>query len=59
MSHLPRPDSAEHADYYSRYIECVPDGDVLDTLRDQLGDTLSLLQSVPEDRETHRYAEGK
>ena len=59
MSHLPRPDATEHADYYSRYIELVPDGDILETLRDQLGDTLSLLQSVPEERETYRYAEGK
>lgn len=59
MSHLPRPDASEHADYYGRYIARVPDGDIVETLRDQLGDTLALLQRVPEDRETHRYAEGK
>ena len=59
MSALPRPDASEHAEYYSLYVELVPDGDVLETLRDQLGATLALLQSVPEDQETYRYAEGK
>ena len=59
MSALPRPDGREHADYYGRYIALVPDGDVLETLRDQLGDTLRLLQGVSEEREGYRYAEGK
>ena len=59
MSHLPRPDASEHAEYYTRYIDLVPDGDVVEALRDQLGDTLALLQSVREDQETYRYAEGK
>lgn len=59
MSGLTRPDPSEHADYYARYIALVPDGDVLETLRDQLGDTLALLQTVPDQRETYRYAEGK
>lgn len=59
MSAFPRPKPGEHADYYARYVAEVPDGDILETLRDQLGDTLALLQSVPEDRETYRYADGK
>lgn len=56
---LPRPAPDEHAEYYSRYVELVPDGDIVETLMHQLGDTLALLQSVPEDRETFRYAPGK
>lgn len=59
MSHLRRPERAEHADYYGGYIDLVPDGDILETLREQLGDTLALLMGVPEEMETHRYAEGK
>ena len=59
MSAFPRPGAEEHAEYYGRYVAEVPDGDILETLRDQLGPTLALLQSVPEERETYRYAEGK
>ena len=59
MSAFAKPDRSEHAEYYGRYIDLVPDGDVLVTLREQLGDTLSLLMNVSADRETYRYAEGK
>lgn len=59
MTALVRPAAGEHAEYYARYVALVPDGDILETLRDQLGDTLRLLQSVPEERETYRYDEGK
>jgi len=59
MSTLPRPAAGEYAEYYAGYVNEVPDGDILEILRDQLGDTLALLQRVPEDRETFRYAEGK
>lgn len=59
MSHLARPERTEHAEYYGRYVDLVPDGDILETLREQLGDTLALLMGVPEEMETHRYAEGK
>jgi hypothetical protein len=59
MSAWDRPDLSEHADYYGRYIERVPDGHIVTTLRDQLGDTLALLTDLPADGETYRYAEGK
>ena len=45
MSALTRPDPSEHAEYYARYIAGVPDGDILETLRDQLGETLGLLRA--------------
>ncbi|MBM4183644.1 MAG: DinB family protein [Gemmatimonadetes bacterium] len=56
---LRRPNPSEHAPYFSRYIDLVPDGDIVDTLMYQLGETLRLLQEVPPERETHRYAPGK
>lgn len=59
MSGLHRPGADEHDAYYGRYIELVPDGDIVETLATQLGETLALLQSVPEERETFRYAPGK
>ncbi|MDX1494282.1 MAG: DinB family protein [Longimicrobiales bacterium] len=58
MSAWGRPDPSEHADYYGRYIAQVPDGDIMETLRDQLPGTLALLE-VPEEREMYRYEEGK
>ena len=59
MSGFERPEPDEHPEYHRRYVDLVPDGDVLDTLIHQLGETLALLQEVPEDRETHRYETGK
>jgi hypothetical protein len=59
MSVLPRPQPAEHVEYYARYIDLVPDGDIADTLARQLGETLALLQAVPAEREAFRYAPGK
>ena len=59
MSSLPRPEVDEHVAYYSRYTHLVPDGDIVDTLRVQMDTTLELLSSVPPEKETFRYAEGK
>lgn len=59
MSDLTRPGPGEHADYFKRYVDLVPDGDIVDTLMHQLGETLSLLQEVTPERETHRYPPGK
>ncbi len=59
MSALHRPAPGEFGEYFGRYIELVPEGDILDTLRDQLGETLALLQNVLPEREGDRYAPGK
>ena len=59
MSELRRPAPGEHADYFGRYVDLVPEGDIVDTLARQLGETLGLLQDVAPERETHRYAPGK
>ncbi|MDP2481589.1 MAG: DinB family protein [Candidatus Palauibacterales bacterium] len=56
---MSRPDPSEHAAYYSRYIDLVPEGDVPRTLATQMDETQALLASVPPDRETYRYAPGK
>lgn len=56
---IPRPDASEYLSYYGRYIDQVPEGDLLQTLRDQLDQTLSLVRGVDEARGGHRYAPGK
>ena len=56
---IPRPDASEHLPYYAKYIDRVPDGDLLQTLRTQLADTLSLVRGLDESRGGHRYAPGK
>jgi len=59
MSSLLRPQTDEYHEYYSRYTDIVADGDIVETLRVQMEATLELLGSVPAEKETFRYAEGK
>jgi len=59
MSSFPRPAADECAPYYVRYIEQVPDGDIVATLRDTGRTVLDELAAIPESRGGHRYAEGK
>jgi hypothetical protein len=55
----PRPQADEFAPYYARYVDRVPDGDVVAYLRTQREELRALLASIPESRGGHRYAEGK
>jgi hypothetical protein len=54
-----RPARTEAAEYYFKYIDLVPDGDICDTLEAQLSDTLGAFQRVPADRVEYRYAPDK
>jgi hypothetical protein len=54
-----RPGATEYDPYYSRYIERVPEGDVLGTLGWQMGDTLAFIRGLPESAGDSRYAPGK
>ena len=56
---LRRPDPSEYEEYYQIYTSRVPDGDVLDILESQVGDTLHALAGVEPERETFRYEPGK
>jgi uncharacterized damage-inducible protein DinB len=56
---MTRPASDEFFEYYGRYIAAVRDGDIAETLSAQMVETQALLASVPPERETYRYAEGK
>jgi hypothetical protein len=59
MGELTRPSPNEFAPDFARYIDLVPNGDIVETLTLQLGETLGLLQAVTPELETYRYAEGK
>ncbi len=56
---IERPAADEYAPYFGRYIEQVGDGDVLEILRRQAGETAALLAGVSERDAAYRYAEGK
>lgn len=54
-----RPGRDEAAEYYFRYIDLVPDGDICAVLAAQRPDTLAFLRSIPAERTRHTYAAGK
>ena len=53
------PEAGEYAPYYARYIERVPEGDLLDGLRRQNIETARLLSGLDGSRALHRYEPGK
>lgn len=53
------PTDDEYAPYYARYVKRVPEGDVVATIRGQLGETMKLLRAVDPARTTTGYAPGK
>lgn len=57
--HSIRPAVGEFLPYYGMYIDQVPDGDVIDSMANQLGDTLSLIRSLNESDGDKRYAPDK
>ena len=56
---IERPKADEHSPYFSRYIDRVPEGDLIALLESQFADTLALLRRVSRDREDFAYADGK
>jgi hypothetical protein len=56
---IQRPRETEFAPFYAGYVSLVPEGEVLGVLEAQPGEVSRLAASVPQTRETHRYAAGK
>lgn len=54
-----RPGPGDIPQFYARYLELVPDGNVLDLLAAQVENTAALLESIGEAGADYRYAEGK
>lgn len=59
MNALSRPAPSEHAEYYRRYIDAVPDGDIVLQLRRQAPATIALLERLGEAGSGFRYAPDK
>jgi uncharacterized damage-inducible protein DinB len=58
-SRIARPAADEYATYYARYIEQVPEGNVLELLRRQADDTVALVGKLSDRDAEFRYADGK
>ncbi len=56
---ISRPQTGEHIPYYSRYIDLVPDGDLLALLETQHSVTQAMLAPLTPEQAKHRYADGK
>ena len=56
---LSRPAADEYLAYYARYIELVPDGNLVDLLAGQQVDTLRMLRRVDDQRGLYAYAPDK
>src|SRR3990170_6999531 len=54
-----RPDPAEYAAYYHRYVSLVPDGDIVALLAGQIGDTVTLVGGLSDEKARRPYAPGK
>lgn len=59
MSTTERPAPAEYSPYFARYIDLVPDGPIVETLRRQIAETRTLLQGLSRERAAHPHAPGK
>lgn len=56
---MKRPDKSEHHEYYTKYIDQVPDGDILQILRSGIDETAALLKGQPPSIAGYRYAPDK
>ncbi len=56
---IERPQATEHVPYYARYIDLVPDGDVLAFMEQQHRATQAMLAPLSSEQARYRYAEGK
>lgn len=56
---IPRPRADEHAANYSGYVALVPEGDLVDLLREQQLDSVRLLRSLSDAQAMRAYAPGK
>ncbi|MGH7695185.1 MAG: DinB family protein, partial [Gemmatimonadaceae bacterium] len=56
---IARPQPTEHVPYFSRYIDLVPDGDLLELLDAQHRTTVQSLTPLSPEKAKHRYADGK
>jgi hypothetical protein len=59
MKSITRPDNTEYFEYYDKYVQLVPQGNLLDQFRTVHEQTQKLVLSLSEKKLNYRYAEGK
>ena len=55
--HLPNPNTL--SEYYKGYLKYITEDDLLDALTQQKDNTYRFLKSIPAEKESYRYQEGK
>ncbi len=58
-ANIGRPEPTEHAEYYSRYIDLVPEDDLCAAMAAQSKATFDFLRAIPASSGDLRYAPGK
>lgn len=56
---IARPQQSEYLPYYEKYVSMVPDGPIINTLGNQIAETLELLAGIPESQAGFRYGTDK
>ncbi|MFN7118133.1 MAG: DinB family protein [Saprospiraceae bacterium] len=54
-----RPQPGDFAPFYQKYIDLVPDGDIVELLIQAKDELIALLQAIPPNKWDYRYAEDK
>ena len=54
-----RPKADEFAAYYGRYIDQVPEGNIIETLAEGLSEASAMLVALPPEKASYRYAPDK
>ena len=56
---MARPDLATISHYYHNYINQVPENDLREAFKKESPLSIAFFESIPADKQDHRYAEGK
>ena len=56
---FPRPTTDEYQPYYHGYVELAPDGDIVESLREQGDRLVATWRALPSGAQGFRYAAGK
>lgn len=56
---ISKPEAVEYHEYYAGYVSQVGENDILKMLKDQQGEFIQFIQTIPEDRYNYAYAENK
>ncbi len=56
---MKRPESNEYNEYYAGYVSLVTEDDIIEALDDQIDEIKDLIKSIPEEKGSHAYEEGK